>query len=303
MPEPIVTPTPAPEAGATSAPEGEAKPGAATPAEETYTVKINGEERKMTRAQIIEAASRSEGATAAMKQAAEVNKAFSNFVAQAQNPEQLLTLLQHPSLKYDEEKQEVLVTKLLSSKSPRVVNAVKKWIYDNEIAPKLMDPKEREIQEKNERLAKYEKDEADRKASEEQTKKQLAVQKAWNDYRVKIGDGLKAEGLPATEATVARVARYALLQSRAKKEVDVADCVKRVKADLVREHEERYQGMDDDKILDMLPEKLAERIHKAYLKRLTKNDPASPAKKDDKADEIDLNATLRKISRGQKAFE
>jgi hypothetical protein len=92
-----------------------------------------------------------------------------------------------------------------------------------------MDPKERELKEKNARLEAYEKDEADRKSNEEATQKELAVRKAWDNYRVKIGDGLKAEGLPPTEATVARVARYALLQSRAKKPVDVADCVKRVK--------------------------------------------------------------------------
>jgi hypothetical protein len=134
MPEPTIAPTPAPAAGATPAPEGEAKPGAAP--EETYTVKVNGEERKMTRAQLIERAQKGENAEIVTKQAAEVNKAFNNFIAQAQDPEKLLELLQHPSLKYDEAKQEILVNKIMAGKNPRVIEAVKRWIYQNEIEPR-----------------------------------------------------------------------------------------------------------------------------------------------------------------------
>src|SRR6185503_6922523 len=111
-------------------------------------------------------------AEAAMKSSAEMEKAFNNFVSNAQDPEKLLQLLQHPSLKYDEAKQEVLVGKLLSSKSPRVINAVKKWLYDNEIAPAMMDPKERELAEKNARLAKYEQEEKARAEKEQMTARQ-----------------------------------------------------------------------------------------------------------------------------------
>jgi inactivated superfamily I helicase len=53
-----------------------------------------------------------------MKQAAEVNKAFNNFVAQAQDPEKLLQLLQHPSLKYDEENRKCWLTRSWPGKIP-----------------------------------------------------------------------------------------------------------------------------------------------------------------------------------------
>lgn len=309
MPEPIVN-TPAPAAPAAGAPTPEAKPAEGSkpgaPAEKMYTVKVNGKEEQWPESKVLERASKAEGAEAAMKKAAELEKAFNNFVANTQDPEKLLGLLQHPALKYDEAKQEILVTKLLSSKSPRVVQAVKKWLYDNEIAPAMMDPKERELQElraEKERLAR----EADeRKAKEAETAKQVAVAKKWNEFRVAIGEALKAESLPQAEGVVARVARYALLQRKMNKPVDLADAAKRVKADLVKEYEERFNGLNEDNILDHIPAGVAELINKAFLKRAKKD--AAPTLPDATVPRTDSNApsledTLRAVQRGKKVFQ
>lgn len=306
MPEPIAAPaTPAPAAPAAGAPvtppaEG-SKPGA--PAEKMYTVKINGKEEQWSESKVIERAQKAEGAEAAMKQAAQLNKAFENFVASAQDPEKLLGLLAHPDLKYDEAKQEILVTKLLSSKSPRVVTAVKKWLYDNEIAPSLMDPKERELMEQKAKLAKYEAEEKERKEKEQVTARQVAVAKKWNEFRVQIGDALKAENLPQAEGVVARVARYALLQSRAKKPVDIVDAVKRVKADLAKEYDDRFKGLTEDNVLDHVPAGIAELINKAFIKRLKGGAPSAAPAPAPVAGEKSLEETLRDVQRGKKVFQ
>lgn len=304
MPEPTVTPVApaAPVAAPATAPVEGSKPGAPV-AEEMKTYTVNGKEYKIPVSKIDERVQKSFGAEEAMKQAADMDKAFKNFVASAQDPEKLLGLLQHPSLKYDEEKQEILVSKIMASKSPRVINAVKKWLYDNEIAPSLMDPKEREISELKAFKAQQEKEAADRKSKEETTAKQIAVAKKWNEYRIAIGDSLKAEGLPQAEAIVARVARYALLQSRAGKPVDIKDAVSKVKADLTKETETRFGGLTEDNILDHVPAGVAELINKAYIKRL-KGAPAGdvPApKKDENAPS--LKDTLRDIERGRKVYQ
>lgn len=305
MPEPIVTPAaPAAPAAAPVAPPAEgSKTGA--PAEKMYTVKIDGKEEQWPESKLIERAQKAQGAEAAMKSAAEMDKAFKNFVTSAQDPEKLLTLLQHPSLKYDEEKQEILVQKIMASKSPRVINAVKKWIYENEIAPSLLDPKERELNEKNARLAKYEKEEKERADKEQSTAKQIAVSKKFDEHRLAIGVAIKAEGLPEAEGIVARVARYALLQSRAGKPVDIKDAAARVKADLAKETESRFGGLTEDNVLDHIPAGVAELINKAFLKRLKgaaqgENLPG-PKKVDPNAPS--LKETLRKIERGGKVFQ
>lgn len=306
MPEPIATPA-APAAPAAAVPAAKpvegAKPGA--PAEKMYTVKINGKEEQWPESKVIERAQKAEGAEAAMKSSAEMEKAFNNFVSNAKDPEKLLQLLQHPSLKYDEEKQEVLVSKILSSKNPRVINAVKKWLYDNEIAPAMMDPKERELVEKNARLAKYEQEEKDRKESEQSTARKIAVQKKWNEYRTSIGSAVKAEGLPENEGIVARMARYALLATKSGKQVDMADCAKRVKADLTSEYEARMNGLTEDNILDHVPAGIAELINKAYLKKLRGGPPAgdAPARKKNDPNEPSLNDALKQIGRGHKVFQ
>lgn len=309
MPEPTVnTPAPAASAAGATAPETKpaegSKPGA--PAEKMYTVKVNGKEEQWPESKVLERASKAEGAEAAMKKAAELEKAFGNFVAHSKDPEKLLGLLQNPALKYDEAKQEILVTKLLSSKSPRIVQAVKKWIYDNEIAPAMMDPKERELQELKAFKAQQERAEEERKAKETETAKQVAVTKKWNEFRVAIGEALKAENLPSAEGVVARVARYALLQRKMGKPVDLADATKRVKADLAKEYDERFKGLSEDNILDHIPAGVAELINKAYLKRAKKGaEPTLPdatvAKQEPGAPS--LEDTLRQIQRGKKVFQ
>lgn len=309
MLEPTVsTPAPAPAAAA-PAPEANkpaegSKPGA--PTERMYKVKVNGKEEEWPESKVLERASKAEGAEAAMKKAAELEKAFNNFVSSTQDPEKLLGLLQHPALKYDEAKQEVLVTKLLSSKSPRVVQAVKKWLYDNEIAPAMMDPKERELQElraEKERLAK---EAEERKSKEEETAKQVAVAKKWNEFRIAIGEALKAENLPQAEGVVARVARYALLQRRMNKPVDLAEAAKRVKADLSKEYDDRFKGLNEDNILDHIPAGVAELINKAFLKRAKKDaNPTLPGATAPVAESNapSLDETLRAVGRGKKVFQ
>jgi hypothetical protein len=303
MPEPIVTPAAPVEGAAPIVPAVEGDKPAVT--ERMYKVKVNGKEEEWPESKVIERAQKSEGAEAAMQKAAQLDKAFTNFVAQAQNPEQLLTLLAHPSMKYDDEKQEMLINAMLNSKKPRIINAVKQWIYKNEIEPKTMDPKDLELRE----LKAYkEQQEKERQAKEDErtaAEKEQAVKTAWNNHRAKIGAEIKAQGLPQTEATVARVARYALLYSRAGKPVDHADCAKRVKADLLAEANERFSTADEDNILDQLPEGMAERINKALMKRLKQKEKegGKPEGAGAAADTgVDVNKMMKDLSRGKKVF-
>lgn len=302
-----VTPevTPAPVTPDVKPVEGSAKP--ATLAERMYKVKINGKDEEWPESKVIERAQKSEGAEAAMKTSAELQKAFNNFVAQASDPTKLLSLLEHPSMKYDEEKQEMLVKALMNSKKPRLITAVKEWIYKNEIEPKTMDPKDLELRELKAYKAQQDELAEKSKKEREEGEKELAVKQAFDSYRIKIGAEIKANGLPETESVVARVARYALLYTRAGKPVDLTDCAKRVKADLVSEANERYSKADEDNILDLLPEGMAERINKALMKKLKKADlgggkPEGQGVAPVKSDPEETKRMMRDLERGKKVF-
>lgn len=288
----------------TPAPVEGVKP--AAPIEEMKTYKVNGKDVQVPLSKIDERVQKSFGAEEAMQRSAQLEKAFNNFVAQAQDPTQLLGLLNHPSMKYDEEKQEALLNAMLGSKKPRLINAVKAWIYKNEIEPKTMDPKDLELRDlkayKEQQEKARESQESEKKAAE----KEMNVKKAWENHRAKIGAEITAQGLPQTEAVVARIARYALLYSKAGKPVDHADCAKRVKADLVAESNERFSKADEDNILDQLPEGMAERINKALMKRLKAKEvtgkPEGVAGSAVKGDSKEFLKQMRDLERGKKVY-
>jgi hypothetical protein len=89
--------------------------------------------------------------------------------------------------------------------------------------------------------------------------------------------------------------------------VDLADCAKRVKADLLAEAHERYSKADDDNILDLLPEGMAERINKALMKRLKRKESGSGKPEGTPETEKHTSAAETKqmmidLARGKKVF-
>ena len=265
------TPETAPQAPAqaTDAQTAPVDPLAPKPGERTFKVKIGGKEEIWSERKVLERAQKSEGAELAMKRAAQMEQAFTNFVAQAQDPTKLLALLSDPkALQYDESKQEALLTAMLNSKNPRIVQTAKKWLYENEVEPATLTEEQRKLRE----LEKFktDRDAADAaRAEQEKAEQQRAeAEKIWNDYRIKIGTGLKAEGLPENEAIVARVARKAALMRRVNQPADIPLAIKMVKEDWRQEFIKLMTGMNEDQILAMYPEEVLKTINKAFLKRL-----------------------------------
>lgn len=204
-----------------------------------------------------------------MKRAAQMEQAFENFVSQSSDPTKLLALLENPQgLQYDEAKQEALLKAMLSSKRPSLVKAAKEWLYENEVEPQTLTPEQLKMRELEKFKTERERQDEAKKREEEQTKQQEEVQKVWNDYRVKIGNGLKAEGLPESEALVARIARKAQMMRRAGQPADIAGAVKMVKEEWRQEFIHLMTGMTEDQILSMYPEETLKTINKAFMKRL-----------------------------------
>lgn len=248
---------------------------------------------------------KAEGLEKRVADADKYEKAFNSFVERTQDPNKFIELLNTPDFQYDEEKQASLVRAMLGSKKPKLIAAVKEWLYENEVEPASMTAEQRRLRELENENKQF-KTRAQQQEDEQKTLAQQAEQtRIWNDYRVKIGAGIKTEGLPETEGMVVRIARKAMLQRRANQPADIATATKMVKAELQAEYLQNMESASDEQILSLLPESLLKKINTAFLKRIKKveqepiEDVAGrPVKKVKAGDEKKNKDFWRNIGRG-----
>lgn len=284
-------------------------PLAPKPGEKTYRVKINGKEEVWSERKVLERAQKADGAEAAMKEAAQYRTAFNRFVSEVQDPSKLLSLLNDPAaLKYDEAKQVALIEAMLSSKKPTVVNAIKQWLYKNEVEPSQLTPEERRARELEDENKKFRADAEDRQKAEEERKFNTERERFLNDYRLKIGQAMKTAALPMTEDTVRLIANGIRHQRRMGQAANIPQAVEWVKQYLHKTASERYEKASDEELLSLFPPGLPERINKILLKRLKEKEAGKEplgevrgvAKKGEK--KTNLADQLHAISRGKKVF-
>lgn len=310
---PATPAAPAPAAG--TMPEGKPAAGATPPVdplapkpgEKTYEVTVNGKKEIWSERKLIERAQKAHGAEAAMKEAATYRQAFGRFVSEAQDPGKLLSLLNEPELKYDEQKQVALIQAMLSSKKPAMVQAVKKWLYDNEVEPATLTPEQRKARELEAENKKFKTEAEERARLEEERKFNEDRQKFLNDYRLKIGSEMKKAGLPMTEDTVRLIANGIRHQRRMGRAADIPQAVDWVKQYLHKTTIERWEKASDEELLSVLPPGMAERINKAFLAKLKKGSSGEetsvvPGTKKPGEKKTNLAQTLRAIERGKKVF-
>lgn len=278
--------------------------------ERMYTVKIDGKEEQWPESKVIERAQKGTAAEKAMDQAARYEQAFSNFVAQSKDPNKLLDLLSNPkALGYSEENKVSLMKSMLASKSPVMVQAIKQWIYDNEIEPATLTEEQRKIRELEGYKTDAEKKEADRKRGEDEAKFEADKERFFNDYRKKIWDGIIAQKLPQTELMVARITRKVQLMRKAGMEADFSQAAQMVRADLIAEYNDYLGKSTESDILNILPDGVAERLNKAYLSKLKgKDEPkiegvsAQKKPRREKESKDNLATQLRDMERGKKIW-
>lgn len=248
---------------------------------------------------------KAEGLEKRVADADKYEKAFNSFVERTQNPETFIALLDSPDFKYDEEKQAGLVKAMLSSKKPRLIAAIKEWLYENEVEPASMTPEQRKMRELENENKQFKTQKQKQEDEQKTAAQQAETQRIWNDYRVKIGEGIKTEGLPQTEAMVARVARKAMLQRRAGQPADIASATKAVKQELQAEYMHDFETATDDQLMGMFPESVLKKINSAFLKRVKKQEQepiedtaGRPVKKVKQADAQKNKDFWKNIGRG-----
>lgn len=255
--------------------------------------KINGKD--WSEADLAQRIQKAEGLESRVKDADRYEKAFANLDAKMSDPEQFVELLNSPEFKYDEDKQAGLVRAMLGSKKPKLVAAVKEWLFENEVEPTTLTDEQRRLRELERENNKF-KTEAQRAEDARKSEAQRAEsEKIWNDYRMKIGAGIKAEGLPETEGMVARIARKAFLMRRANQPADIPSAVKAVKTELQAEYLLNMDKATDTELLNLLPESLLKKINQAYVNKLK---AAGKGVEQDK--QVSSDAPFRRTTKAEK---
>ena len=264
------------EAGTGAAPVAPIDPQAPKPGERVYDIKYpDGRVEKRGESWLQERAQKSIGLEKRVADADKYEKAFNNFVAKVQDPGQLVELLNHPDLKYDESKQAALITSALSSKKPGVIQAVKQWLYENEVEPSMLkesDPKEFEKREWQRKAEALEAEKAKREEALKQAEEEKNVAEIKEAYRVKLGEAYTKSGLPVDNYIVRQVMDKARLYVRAGKHPDFDNCCKLVQTDFIQQVKGVLGKATVENILSLMDGETPKMINKALMNALDKKD-------------------------------
>jgi truncated hemoglobin YjbI len=288
------------------APVAPIDPNAPKPGERVYDIKYpDGRVEKRGESWLQQRAEKSIGLEKRVADADKYEKAFNNFVAKVQDPTQLVELLNHPDLKYDEEKQAALITSALGSKKPRVIEAVKRWLYDNEVKPSLMDPKDREAMEWKNKAEALESDKLKREKEIREDQEARNVAQIKEAYRVKLGEAFTKSGLPTQEFLVRQVMEKARLYVRSGQHPDFDNCCKLVQQDFIEQVKGVLGKATVDNILSLMDGETPKTINKALMKALNKPDEViqgregtKPKRKEKEMTPQERKKWLRNLERG-----
>ena len=249
----------------------------AAPKEKLVTVKINGKEEQVPESRLIERYQKGEAAEQAMAKADAMQKQTNQILAMLQTPEGVAEMLNNPALKVDKA---AVVAKLLNSNNPAVSQATKDYLYWNEVGPERAktDPEfaqKFELAKLKREKAQWDTQQKENQRANEQRAFQERVNAAKWDFGNKIAAAAKAEGLPVDDPELwadwtARIARYGYLYTKKGLPPDAVDCVRRAKAAWEDEYKKfyKYRGLNEDNILQHVPDEVARLINKALLKKL-----------------------------------
>lgn len=178
--------------------------------------------------------------------------------------------------------------------SSKVSDAMKettgKWYFENVVKLAKMDPKDRELHERDAKIKEFE-DEKKRTQEESIAREnQQRVQAALAQVKSQIAEAMKEIGLPSVDTPVGvqlakRVADVMRLSYLARKACTPKEAAAKVRSEISAYQRSFYDALDEDKIVAELGKENAEKVRKYFLKivketeRAEKNAGAAPIKR------------------------
>jgi Txe/YoeB family toxin of Txe-Axe toxin-antitoxin module len=237
--------------GTDKAAVAEAKEEARKEAERRLKLKINGQEREYTEAEVIRRAQMAESADEKFKKASEMQRQAEQFIeALKTNP---LAILTHPEMGIN-------------------FREIAEQYLGEHVRKEMMDPVERELEELRE--FKRQQEEGRRQLEEEQmTAQQRAEQEKLRQqtaqyYDRKITEVLKATNLPKTPNTIKRVAEVLKNAVNNGYELDVETAVDLVNEDYRNDVSSLFGSLEGDALISALGEDLVKKIRTHDIARM-----------------------------------
>lgn len=229
------------EPNATNKAAAEKKP--ETPAEKRYRLKVNGQEREFSEAEVLKRAQLAEAAQEKFQKAAHLEK--------------LEAAIQKGDRK--------AIQKLLGDE--RFHNFAVDY-FTERLAEEEMTPKERELKRREQQL--MEREESVKREAEERNAK--AMQQLENHYAQKFdqefASAMKQQNLPPTPKAVARMAELMRQNLEMGLELPASSIAQLVKEELTTTVKSLMDGLDDDALAALLGEQVEEKLRKRSMSKL-----------------------------------
>lgn len=241
-----------PEAKAPATP-----PAPAAPAKKAYKFKVDDQEvtEELTDEEVLQRLQKHKGADKRFQEAAEIKRQTERFY-------QLM-----------KEKPLDMVEKI---HGPAAREMMEKHLWAK-IQREQMNPQERELLETKERLQTLEQEKKDFAAKQQQEQFEKLKQQHATNFDKEIRDALTANGKPVTKYAYARVAHYMLAAMNEGRQLSAKDAVPLMDTDLQSDLRGMFESVNEDQILGLLGDSVAEKLRKADLKRVRGgNLPATP---------------------------
>ncbi len=313
-----IAPPAAPAAGSTPAPK--AAPGAPlTPtagapaakpavAEQTFEVKVNGQVKKLTQAQLVAAAQKGLFADGKLKSMDVLQGKTAGLIQALKSPAGLLSILKDPALGANPK--EVFKTLMASDiVDDELKEAMSKWVYDNVVVQGKKSPEQVENEKRLARLDQLEKDEEKRKQDALTVQQKQQVDGIYQAVRSEVTKQIVADKtFPQTEGAIRLVIEKLRVMNRKGAPVTAESITKAlwtVKNDYLLLQQSILDADDDpEALISRIGEARALKISKALIARLKKKAaPAADAKTEEGTPENLDSRNSRKFGRERHGYQ
>ena len=298
--------TAAPAANTTAAPEAAAATIPAANTEATETLKVNGKEIKVTKAQLIAAAQKGYFADQRIKSADVLKGKTEALINALKTPDGLLQILKDPALGASPKE---VFRKLMSSDvvDDDLKEEMSQWVYKNVVQTAKLTPEQLEERKKlseYERLKKAEDDRKTQDMTKAQTAKVEGIRKA---VVAEVSKQLQTtKDFPQTEGSIRAVVEKLRVMNKNGAGVtveNVAKAIGLVKKEYLVQQQAMFDTLEDpEKLIEMFGEARALKISKALVARLQAKGKVKPVTDDETTGEKIQKQIAKKLGRNEQGY-
>ena len=251
----------------------------ATNPEATETIKVDGKEYKVTKAQLIALAQKGHFADKKLQSMAVLQSKTNALIQALKTPEGLISILKDPALGANPAD---IIRKLISSDliTEEVGEDLAKWVYEHKVRTAQMTPEQLEQEKKLTDYERLKKAEDDRKAQEVTAKQQEQINAVYQQIRSEVTKQILADKtFPQTEGSIRQVVeklRVMNKQGAAITTENITRAISLVKKDHMTHQTALLDAMNDPEgLIAAIGEERALKISKALVARLQAKQAAS----------------------------